>query len=242
MSCFALSFGGREHAIGPRDGHVPLLATTGDAHSHPANVLQQSQPQHDREGPQLPQVQRFDGLVGSEEGRGIVAVDPTVLMGDQLQRDVVDPRKAGQGPAGQSRQLPAVPAGQMPPSQSDLLLDEIEVVEQPGLCRQDPLSRRRGGGDRVVGGHQNALVLRQPGEQPVSARTTIDKVTACQRGGVVFQLIGAEEFGAQQLRVGVAGQPVWLLCHGSWPTEDDGIPFSFSLRIPLDGSRHARRL
>ena len=138
-----LFLGRREHAVGPGDGHVPLLAAAGDARRHAADVLEQSQPQHDRESPQLPQVQRIDGLVGGQERRRVVPVDAAVLVGDQVEGQVVDARETRRGAAGQSRQLPAVAAGQVPAGQGDLLLDEVEVVEQPGLCRHDRAARRR---------------------------------------------------------------------------------------------------
>ena len=81
-----------EHAVGPGDRHVPLLAAARDPRGHAADVLEQSQAQHDRESPQLPKVQRIDGLVGSHERRRVVPVDATVLVRDQVEGDVVDPR------------------------------------------------------------------------------------------------------------------------------------------------------
>ena len=105
-----LFLGHREHAVRPGDGRVPLLAPARDARSHAPDVLEQSQPQHDRESPQLPEVQRIDGLVGGDERCRVVAVDATVLVGDQVERHVVDARETGRGTVGQSRQLPAVAA------------------------------------------------------------------------------------------------------------------------------------
>jgi len=47
--------------------------------------------------------------------------------------------KTGRRAIGQSRQLPAVAARQMSTRQRDLLLDQVEVIEQPGFRRNDPL-------------------------------------------------------------------------------------------------------
>ena len=85
----------------------------------------------------------------------------------------------------------------MPAGQRYLLLDEVEVVEQPGLCRQDALARRRRSDHRVVG--QDTVVLGQAVEQSVLARTRIHTVARRGRDGG-FQLLGVEEFRAQQLR------------------------------------------
>ena len=60
-----------------------------------AQVFQQRQLQHDREGPQFAQLQRLDGLVGGDELGGVVAVDTTVHVGDQLQRQVIDAGETG---------------------------------------------------------------------------------------------------------------------------------------------------
>ena len=53
---FRLAFGRREHAVRPADGRVALLAPTGDMQSNAAQVFQQRQLQHDREGPQFTQL------------------------------------------------------------------------------------------------------------------------------------------------------------------------------------------
>ncbi len=126
---FRPSLGLREHAIGPCDGHIALLATTRNAHTNATDILEQRQPQHDREGPQLAQAQRFRSLVCRQESRGVVAVYPAVLMGDQVQSDVIDSRKARRKTASQPRQLPAVAARKVATGQRYLLLDEIEVVQ-----------------------------------------------------------------------------------------------------------------
>jgi hypothetical protein len=96
----------------------------------------------------------------------------------------------------------------MPARQRDLLFDQIEIVEQPGLRRNDALSRRRGGGDDVVGRQQNARIVRQPQQQPVRPRARVDSMLPRQRRRVTLQLLDAEQLRAQQLGVAVVMQRV----------------------------------
>ena len=66
---------------------------------HPAQVFDQCQPQHDRNRPQLAQLQRRDALVGRDEAAEAVGIDAAVAVRDALEGDVVDPGKSADGPA-----------------------------------------------------------------------------------------------------------------------------------------------
>ncbi len=83
-------------------------------------------------------------LVGGDERHHVIAIDATVLMGMRIQRDVIDARDPPWTPRSVAAVDDCTPR-QMPPDQGDLLLEEIEVVEKPGLGRQDPLSLCHGG-------------------------------------------------------------------------------------------------
>ena len=128
--------------------------------------------------------------------------------------------RPAEGAIDQPRQLPAVATGQVPAGQSDLLLDEIVVVEQPGFCRHDPLPGGGGSGDHLVGLEKDPLVLVQAGEQLVLSGPPVDAVCPRQRDGVVLQLVAAEEFRAQQSHIRAVAQKVQLFPGGSRPSED----------------------
>ena len=89
----------------------------------------------------------------------------------------------------------------MPTRQPDLLLDQIEIVEQPGLCWHDPLSRCDCGCHHVIGCQQNARIVRQPWQQPIRTRIWINFMLARQRDRVTLQLLDAEQLRTQQLRI-----------------------------------------
>jgi len=89
----------------------------------------------------------------------------------------------------------------MPTRQNDLLLNEIEIVEQPGLCRDNPLSWRGCGCHEIIRRQQHALIVRKPWQQPVRPRVRIDSMLAGQRHRVPLQLLDAEQLLAQQFRI-----------------------------------------
>ncbi len=103
------------------------------------------------------------------------------------------------GPITQPRQLPTVAARQIPTRQSDLLFDQIEIVEQPGFCWHELLILRGCGGHNVVRRQQHARIVRQSWQQLVPTRMWVDVMLASQRYCVALQLLDAEKFRAQRL-------------------------------------------
>ena len=160
--------GDLHHLVGPRRGPVPVDRAARDPGADAAQVLDQRQAQHDGNGPQLAERQRRHRLVGRHEARQALRVDPAVAVGDRLEREVVDARKSGGRAVREPRQLAAVPLGQVPPGRADLLLDQVEVVEQPFGGRRDAAVRRDRRGQQVADFDQDVVVLDQPRQQPVA--------------------------------------------------------------------------
>ena len=73
-----------QHLVGPARGAVTLFAAGGDAGGDAAQVLDQRQPQHDRDRPQLAEQQRLHALVGRHEAAQDAAADAAVAVRDQL--------------------------------------------------------------------------------------------------------------------------------------------------------------
>ncbi len=101
-------------------------------------VLDQRQAEHDRDRPQLSQRERGNGLVGLHEAPDARHVHPPIDVRDQLEHDVVTARETRRSPVQEPRQLPAVCSGKVPAGQSNLLLDQVEIVEEPLACWRDP--------------------------------------------------------------------------------------------------------
>ncbi len=92
----------------------------------------------------------------------------------------------------QPRQLPTVATWQMPPCHTDLLLDQIEIIKQPRLCRYNFLPRYGLGCHHMIGRQQHLLIIRKSWQQPVRPRMGIDTVLTGQRYRMALELVDAE--------------------------------------------------
>ncbi len=82
----------------------------------------------------------------------------------------------------------------MPPGRSDLLLDEVVVVEQPLRRGGDSPPALERFGDRRIGLCEHVLVGRETGEQSIALATRgTDLVQTGQHPSVLFELTDAEE-------------------------------------------------
>jgi hypothetical protein len=196
-----IAFDHLHHALRPVICQVAVAPLGSHARRHPPQVFDQRQPQHDRDRPELAQVQRMDRFIRGDEAVQAVGFDPAIHVGDQLQGHRIGPRIASVRAARQPRQLPAVGRRQVSSGEPDLIFDEIEVVQQPFCRRGDPSLARHGGGHQMVGLDQDLLVLVQPRNQLVSAALGRDLVSGRQLGGMPRQLIDAEELRPERLLV-----------------------------------------
>ena len=188
----------RRHLVRPVVGAVPVHAIGPDPGGHAAQVLEQGQPQHDRDGPQLAHGERRHRLVGRDKAAEAVSVQAAVPVRDRLERDVVDPRQPGRRAFGQARQLAAVARREVAPRGPNLLLDQVVVVEQPLAGGRDaPIVVHRLRQERADGGEEG-LVLRQPNQECVRAAPRAQPVRGGQHLSVLRHLLAAEQLRAQR--------------------------------------------
>ena len=187
-----IALGDIHQLVGPVLGEPAIGLFGQHAGADAAQVLDQRQSQHDRDGPQLAQLQRRDGLVGRYEAAQAFGVHPTVAMRDRLERDVIDARHACRRAARKARQLAAVALGQMPLRRANLFLDQVEVVEQPFGGRRDSSVVARRGGQRLAAIDQDFLVVGQAAEQQVGPATGAQAMLSRQGLAVAFHLVSTE--------------------------------------------------
>ena len=172
------------------------------AHRDAAQVLDQRQPQHDRDRPQLAELQRLHRLVGGDEAaqacRGSRRPSPCAIGFAARGRRRAAVRRSA--PLRQPRQLAAVARRQVALRGADLLLDQVEVVEQPFGRRRDA-----GAGASVpcaaARRRRRARARWRPGG-PAGGRRRAARASSCaggQRLAVPLHLVGAEQLGAQRL-------------------------------------------
>ena len=72
-------------------------------------------------------------LIALDVVEEVLAVEAGVGVVDEVEREGIDARVAGQWPVGQARQPRQVAGGEILDDLAELLLDDVEVVEQPLL-------------------------------------------------------------------------------------------------------------
>ena len=77
---FGVSLGGCDQTIGPLMGHVAIAAIGNHACTDASEILDQRQSQHDRDSPQLADLQRAEGLVGADEAAQAFAIDAAIAV------------------------------------------------------------------------------------------------------------------------------------------------------------------
>ncbi len=105
-----------------------------------AEVLDEEDPQADRDRPQLADGQRLHRLVGADHAPKALRVEAAVGVGDVRPGKPHDARVALEVAVGQLRELPVVVRGKVVADLAQLLVDDREVVDQPlGRRRDRPL-------------------------------------------------------------------------------------------------------
>ena len=124
-----------------------LAASPGadDAVGEPAKLLDEREPQHDRDGPDFADRELRRALIGAGEVDERLEIDAPGGVGDQLAREDVDARISLKGAVGELGQLEVVAARKVLPDLADLILNDVMVVAQPVLGR-DRLRVGAGGG------------------------------------------------------------------------------------------------
>ncbi len=118
-----------------------------------------------------------------------------VDMRNQIQSDPVDARIGCRGSVLESGQLPAIRWRQVPPGHPDLLLNEVEVVQQPLSCRGvAPLALGRYH-DQLVRLDQYALILVESCNEFVLAASRVKMMRCRKTHGMSFQLFDVKQLG-----------------------------------------------
>ncbi len=193
--------GDRQHLVGPGAGAGALGGGRGEARRYAPQILEQREAQHDRDRPELAELERRNRLVGRHEAAQAFEVHAAIAVRDGLERDVVHARQARGRTLQQARQLAAVGARQVPLGGADLLFDQVEVIEQPLAGWRDALA----GGRRlqnVAGADEDRFVAGQPREQPVARVSRAQRVRPRKGPAVLLHLVGAEQLRAQR-RLGI---------------------------------------
>ena len=81
---------------------------------------------------------------------------------------------------------------------TNLLFDEIEIIEQPFAGRRNPAGRLHRLRQQIADSDQDVFILRQPAQKLVRSLPWTQPVQAGQDLAVLLHLIGAEELRTQR--------------------------------------------
>ena len=183
--------------IHPGVRQVAILPREGEPGGDALEIFNQSQAQHDGDGPQFTQFQRARCLIGRDEGSQRLRIDLRIHVRDQFEHDVIDAGKSGGGAVEETRQFPAVAARQMPSGHLNLFLEQVEVVEQPFRSRGDVPGSVHGE-TGAVEVPQDVFVLTQPGEKSVFTLPRDHSMLGGEGFGMAGQLFDAEQLSPQR--------------------------------------------
>ena len=190
-----------DQALGP--AVAVLLGTHRDDHRprEASEVLDQRDAEHDRDRPHFADRQRRDLLVAADKPQQVLLVDAGVGVRDDIEQCLVDAREAVPFAADQPRKLEAVVGREVLVDQQDLLLDQVEVVEQPLTCGRGASSQPGGGRQFAVVRRQRTRSLPRGSDERRGAYVTAHRPRLCGRddAGIVSKPFRREEFGAQRL-------------------------------------------
>ena len=210
---------GLEHPLDPVFGGLAIGASSRHGRDDSAQALDERQPKHDRDGPQLSEAQRRDRLIRGDEGAQAVDVDAALGVRDQLEDDIVDPGHPAGARVGEPGQLAVVSPRQVPSRRSDLLLDDVIVVDEPLRGRSDAGSFSGDARDEVVRLSKRDGVGGQPRQQRVRPPRPLrgQAVPRGERPRVLLELTDAEELGGARREV------VAVAVRGTLPRSTDHV-------------------
>ena len=190
--------GDAHHLVCPLARLLDVERALRHARGDAAQIFDQRQPEHDRNAPQLAQLERRHRLIRGDEAAEAFGVDTSIGMRNGLERQVIHARQVRRRSLCESRKLTAIALRQVALRDADLLADQVEVVEQPLARGYDPAVVFHRPGQQIARRDQHGFVVFEPREQSVSGFGVRQPVECGKRLAVLFHLIGAEQLRAER--------------------------------------------
>ena len=201
-----------EKGVGKLISFLPRRAASHDLFRDTAQVVDEEDPEADRDRPQLTHRQRLHLLVGAHHAPQALRLKAAVGMGDVGPGETQDPRVAREVALGQLGELAVVVRGQVVADLSELLVDDVEVVDQPLGSRRDRTFFLDGPGQNAVRLQQDAAVIGDSGPDRMSPPGRVGHGLSGRKSlSVLLQPLHAEELREDRLfEFGLRANP--------WPT------------------------
>ena len=186
-----------QETVDRKIGGLAGLAPGHDPLRRPAEICHQDDAQGDGDRPELADQERLNPLIGGDETAEHLLVETAVRMGDEGPGQAEDARISGQRPLRELGQLAIEARGKIAPDLADLVLDDVEIVDQPFGRRRDRIVVAGRRDDGAIGGQQNPAVVAQPrGQGPAGNGPRRDALGGGEAFGMLLETLDAEELGA----------------------------------------------
>jgi hypothetical protein len=151
----------------------------------------------DGQRPELADPERLDALVGTDETAECLDIEPAVGVGHISPGGAVDAGESCEVARRDLWQPAVVAAREVISNLPELLVDDVEVVEEPLLGERDLALRPDSLNDAVVCGQKDAPVVADSGKKiSPSGKLLRDAISRRQALGVLLQALDAKELGA----------------------------------------------
>ena len=185
---------GAQQTVGDSVRLLPGGAIAHDRLGETSQILDEHDPQCDRNCPELADHQRLDLLVGPHVAAQHLGIEAAVGVSDERPCHAKHPRISGEWPVGELGQLPIIAGRQIGTDVVDLPLDEIVVVEQPLRCRGDGAILVRRLGDGAMRIEEHCRVFGEPTRQRMAPdRLWCHRLSCRQAPRVLLDAFDAEE-------------------------------------------------
>ena len=192
-------------AVGPQQpvrdqvGPVPLRAAAADLFRRAPQVFDQHDSKRDRHRPQLADRQRLHALVRLHELRQRLRIEIAVSVRDVSPRDAENARVPFQRAVDELGQLPVISARQIVANLSNLLFDDVKIVDQPLRRRRDRALLANSAGNVAIRLEQcPAVVAHARRNRPAAPGIAGDALRDGERLAMLFKPLDAEQFGTDQ--------------------------------------------
>ncbi len=189
-----------QQTVGDRIGLLACCAAEHNALGEAPQILDEHDPQRDRDCPELANGQRLDILVGTNKALQHLEVEAAVGVGDEGPGHTEHAGIACERPVGELRQLPVIAGGEIGADLADLLFDDMKIVDQPFGCGCDRVTGVDGFGDGPVCAEQHGFVVgKAAGQRVPSIRLCCHRLRNSEAPGVLFEALYAEQLFPNRL-------------------------------------------
>ena len=214
-----------QQAVRERVGFFPRGAAAHDALGEPAKIFHEHDAQRNRHGPQLADREGLNTLIGLYEAPEHFRIEAAVCMSDEGPGDAENARKPLEVSGRKFRQLSIKARREVLADFAKLLIDDVEIVDQPFRGWGDDMFLLNRLSECPVGFEQDPAVFQNArGKRTPASELGFDGLRSREALGMLLEAFHAEKFAADWLLF-VRQNACYWTCTAHRRVEAKKIPF-----------------